>query len=100
MLIDNINSILSMVDMLHLWISSSIVDQVRHTLEVPGACKKACLGLNFRVIFYPSPIRIATQAALTISCQLQPRERSIMGLARPCSIGPVAVAPAKRSVIL
>lgn len=32
----------------------------------------------------------------TTSCTLQPRDKSLTGLAMPCKIGPIAVAPAKR----
>ena len=38
--------------------------------------------------------------ASTMSLAVQPRERSFAGLSRPCKIGPIAVAPASRSVNL
>ncbi len=39
-------------------------------------------------------------ATVTTSSGLQPRDRSWIGLARPCRIGPIASALASRSVIL
>ena len=35
-----------------------------------------------------------------MSSAVQPRERSFAGLSKPCKIGPMAVAPASRSVNL
>src|SRR5262245_24973926 len=39
-------------------------------------------------------------AIVTMSSTLQPRDRSCIGFARPCRIGPNASACARRSVIL
>ena len=47
--------------------------------------------------------RLATLAVLEEmmrTAAVQPRERSMQGLARPCTRGPRALAPARRSVIL
>ena len=37
---------------------------------------------------------------LTMSSTSAPRERSLMGLFRPCSTGPIATAPAERCTAL
>ncbi len=38
--------------------------------------------------------------ASTMSCAVQPRERSLQGRSRPCRMGPMAVPPVRRSVSL
>src|SRR5262249_14246290 len=45
-------------------------------------------------------IALATTATSAMSCAEQPRDRSRNGRARPCRIGPSAVKPPSRSVIL
>lgn len=57
-------------------------------------------SLRVKKFKHQLPINAHTQAVFTISSHSQPRERSIIGFASPCMIGPVAVAPARRSVIL
>ena len=42
----------------------------------------------------------AMQATSTMSSALHPRERSMNGFSSPCTSGPRAVAPARRSVSL
>ena len=49
---------------------------------------------------YTHSVMEATQAQSTISSGLQPRETSLNGLRKPCTSGPIAVAPASRSVAL
>ena len=48
----------------------------------------------------PPPCRHATVITRTMSSTLQPRERSFIGLARPCRNGPYASARPSRSTSL
>ena len=49
---------------------------------------------------YTHSVMEATQAQSTMSSAEQPRETSLKGLRSPCTSGPMAVAPARRSVAL
>ncbi len=53
-----------------------------------------------KTLYHTHSVMEATQAQSTISSGLQPRETSLNGLRKPCTSGPIAVAPASRSVAL
>ena len=72
--------------------------------SLDGKRDQNSLVLLSRRYFDPASVREHTAAVmatvLTMSSTVVPRERSLTGLFRPCSTGPMAIAPAERCTAL
>src|SRR6476661_8440125 len=82
------------------WNRDGYGHSVQTTLRRDSTRKPALTEAAYRCLFLACDCTAVIATASTISSTLHPRERSLQGLSSPCSIGPIAVPPVRRSVSL